>query len=250
MASTTLLSDNGVTSGITGYQLTGGDDGTLQLQTTTAGGAAATAMTINNSQNVGIGTSSPTTKLVVNNDTDNSTMAIFHAGGGTPNRGLKVSTFVSTNDNAGVLLDAQTTAGGAALAFGTAGTERARIDSSGNLKFNSGFGSVATAYGCRAWVNFNGTGTVAIHASGNVSSITDNGTGDYTVNYTTGMPDTSYVGAGSGQADTSNADANRITVSARRISGAYATGSTRIVTGFSSSGSGTDPVVANWAIFR
>jgi hypothetical protein len=60
---------------------------------------------------------------------------------------------------------------------------------SGNLQFNSGYGSVATAYGCRAWVNFNGTGTVAIRASGNVTSITDNGTGDYTVNFTNAMPD-------------------------------------------------------------
>jgi hypothetical protein len=42
---------------------------------------------------------------------------------------------------------------------------------------------------CRAWVNFNGTGTVAIRASFNVSSITDNGTGDYTVNFTTAMVD-------------------------------------------------------------
>ena len=66
-------------------------------------------------------------------------------------------------------------------------------DSSGNLSFNSGYGSVATAYGCRAWVNFNGTGTVAINGSGNVSSITDNGTGDYTVNFTTNMPNTSYT---------------------------------------------------------
>lgn len=63
---------------------------------------------------------------------------------------------------------------------------------SGNLQFNSGYGSAATAYGCRAWVNFNGTGTVAIRASGNVSSITDNGTGDYTVNFTTAMPDANY----------------------------------------------------------
>jgi hypothetical protein len=62
----------------------------------------------------------------------------------------------------------------------------------GNLQFNSGYGSVATAYGCRAWVNFNGTSTVAIRASGNVSSITDNGTGDYTVNFTTAMPDVNY----------------------------------------------------------
>ena len=50
----------------------------------------------------------------------------------------------------------------------------------------------APSYTCRAWVNFNGTGTVAIRASGNVSSITDNGTGDYTVNFTTAMPDANY----------------------------------------------------------
>ena len=47
--------------------------------------------------------------------------------------------------------------------------------------------------GCaKAWVNFNGTGTVAIRAAYNVGSITDNGTGDYTVNFTTPMPDTKY----------------------------------------------------------
>ncbi len=47
-------------------------------------------------------------------------------------------------------------------------------------------------YTAKAWVNFNGTGTVAIRASGNVSSITDNGTGDYTVNFTTAMPDINF----------------------------------------------------------
>lgn len=55
----------------------------------------------------------------------------------------------------------------------------------------------APAYQCRAWVNFNGTGTVAIRASGNVSSITDNGTGDYRVNFTTAMPDSNYAVSGS-----------------------------------------------------
>ena len=50
----------------------------------------------------------------------------------------------------------------------------------------------APLYLCRAWVNFNGTGTVAIRASGNVSSITDNGTGQYTVNFTTAMPDADF----------------------------------------------------------
>ena len=47
-------------------------------------------------------------------------------------------------------------------------------------------------YTAKAWVNFNGTGTVAIRASGNVSSITDNGTGDYTVNFTVAMTDANY----------------------------------------------------------
>lgn len=55
----------------------------------------------------------------------------------------------------------------------------------------------APLYMCRAWVNFNGTGTVAIRASGNVSSITDNGVGDYTVNFTTAMPDANYSLSGS-----------------------------------------------------
>ena len=51
----------------------------------------------------------------------------------------------------------------------------------------------APVFACRAWVNFDGTGTVAIRASGNVSSITDTGTGAYTVNFTTAMPDANYA---------------------------------------------------------
>jgi hypothetical protein len=45
---------------------------------------------------------------------------------------------------------------------------------------------------CKAWVNFNGTGTVAIRASYNVSSITDHGVGDYTVNFANALADASY----------------------------------------------------------
>ena len=63
----------------------------------------------------------------------------------------------------------------------------------GLFQFNSGYGSVATAFGCRAWVNFNGTGTVAIRGSGNVSSVTDNGVSDYTVNFTVAMPDVNFA---------------------------------------------------------
>jgi hypothetical protein len=59
----------------------------------------------------------------------------------------------------------------------------------------------APIYACRAWVNFNGTGTVAIRASGNVSSITDNGVGMYTVNFTTAMQDANYAWSGSSKRD-------------------------------------------------
>lgn len=78
------------------------------------------------------------------------------------------------------------------IGFAEGGTQVGEFDASGNFLMNSGYGSVAVAYGCRAWVNFNGTGTVAIRASGNVTSITDNNTGDYTVNFTTAMPDANY----------------------------------------------------------
>ena len=76
--------------------------------------------------------------------------------------------------------------------FAEGGVATGQFDSSGNFKFNSGFGSVGTAYGCRAWIKFNGTGTPAINGSGNVTSITDIGTGQYTVNFTNAMPDTNY----------------------------------------------------------
>ncbi len=80
----------------------------------------------------------------------------------------------------------------------------------------------APVFAARAWVNFNGTGTVAIRASGNVSSITDNGVGDYTVNFTTAMDDVNY-------ATTTNAGdlANSGRMSTPR---AIATGSVRVVT--------------------
>lgn len=61
--------------------------------------------------------------------------------------------------------------------------------------FNVGT-STAPMFACRAWVNFNGTGTVAIRAGGNVSSITDNGTGDYTVNFTIALQDANYSVSG------------------------------------------------------
>jgi hypothetical protein len=65
-------------------------------------------------------------------------------------------------------------------------------DTAGSATALSTASGSAPSYSARAWVNFNGQGTVAIRASGNVSSITDNGTGRYTVNFTNAMPDTNY----------------------------------------------------------
>jgi hypothetical protein len=117
-------------------------------------------------------------------------------GGGASNLGDGSATTPSVNfssdTNTGIYRP-----GDDRLGFATNGALVGEFDGS-DLKFNSGYGSVATAYGCRAWVNFNGRNTVAIRASGNVSSITDNGTGDYTVNFTTAMPDANYSVAGAG----------------------------------------------------
>jgi hypothetical protein len=99
------------------------------------------------------------------------------------------------------------------------------------------------SYLCRAWVNFNGTGTVAIRGSGNVTSITDNGTGDYTVNFTTAMSDANYSGVAT---CTMTAGLMRTydDVTPRTAS------ALRLISFNSSSGASADPSVAQVAIFR
>ena len=103
---------------------------------------------------------------------------------------------------------------------------------SGNINFNGWLNDDGSEnYKCRAWVNFNGQGTVAIRASGNVSSITDNGTGDYTVNFATAMQDADYSMTGS--AETVNGSGTQvISLGTLRVASgtAYATGSVLVVT--------------------
>lgn len=78
------------------------------------------------------------------------------------------------------------------MAYGTLKADVIQSDTAGVApQFNDGNGT-QTGTLCRAWVNFNGTGTVAIRGSFNVSSITDNGTGDYTVNFTNALSDTNF----------------------------------------------------------
>lgn len=167
---------NASTSGAGGVITTADNTGILNIQT-----AGTNAITVDASQNVGIGTTSPTGNLDI--ASSSNVNVYIRQTTGVCNTRIKSD---STNAAIGTSTNHQ-------FSLLQNNTEGLTIDTSQNLKFNSGYGSVATAYGCRAWVNFNGTSTVAIRASGNVSSITDNGTGEYTINFTTAMPDANYA---------------------------------------------------------
>jgi hypothetical protein len=73
-------------------------------------------------------------------------------------------------------------------------------DAAGGIVTSNGSGVLSVSLSnkliAKAWINFNGTGTPAINASYNVTSLTDNGSGDYTVNFTTAMGDVNYTMAG------------------------------------------------------
>lgn len=106
---------------------------------------------------------------------------------------------------------------------------------------------------CRAWVNWNGTGTVAIRASFNVSSITDNGTGDYTVNFTNAMPDANYAVSGV-IGDGTTTDNVTYSMKLRSPNTAQVAGSVRLGTTFanptSSAGTSADFSHVGVSIFR
>jgi hypothetical protein len=149
-------------------------------------------------------------------------------------------------DNTGILeLKTGTGSGTTAVTIDASQNVTLATGIAGDFKMNSGYGSVATAYGCRAWVNFNGTGTVAIRASGNVSSITDGGAGLYTVNFTTAMPDANYCALCTGEHFPGVSYTN----------GATVRDATRLTTSvqlnyFNNSGTLYDVVSAYAAIFR
>jgi hypothetical protein len=139
------------------------------------------------------------------------------------------------------------------LTFSTGGNPRFRIESTGQLKavYESQVGTdynttLHNGYLCRAWVNFNGTGTPAIRASGNVTSITDNNTGDYTVNFTSNLPDADYAVTFGGRANST--DGNEISISIDRDN-APLISSVRIICRDLASNN-KDPIVVTLGVFR
>jgi hypothetical protein len=103
---------------------------------------------------------------------------------------------------------------------------------------------------CRAWVNFNGTGTVAIRADFNVTSITDNGTGSYTVNFTTAMPDVNYSVAGGAGTSTGGNGYRWLAVGSSQASDfSMTTTSVRVQTTYDGTNK-TDAEFVGVAIFR
>jgi hypothetical protein len=170
MAST-ILSDNGVSSGSAGIKTTADGTGVLALQTTTAGGAATTAVTIDTSQNVGIGTTSPTlysgyTTLQVNNT---STSKGLVAIGPTATGGL----FYSDGGQTSI-----TSLGATPVTLGTNNTERMRILTTGNILSLSGGSTTATGTGI--------TFPAAQSASSDVNTLDDYEEGTWTPNLTFG----------------------------------------------------------------
>jgi hypothetical protein len=112
----------------------------------------------------------------------------------------------------------------------------------------------APMYACRAWVNFDGTqSTPAIRASGNVSSITKNGTADYTINFTTAMPDANYSVSGSTSKYDSNNDGNQIIQfggNASNYSTAQSSTSVRALIRTATSNTSNDVNIVTAMIFR
>ena len=173
-------------------------------------------MTIAPSGNVGIGTSSPSYPL--------------HVGAGN-NTGIVTTgptAYVAANGATSLVVRDATNgiesflyAGSSVVLAGAASNHpyqirtnnatRITVSAAGDtsiantLSFNSGFGSATTAYGCRAWINFNGF-TPVIRGSGGVSSLTKASPGNYTINYTTAMPDVNYSAVAMKQSFVANTD--------------------------------------------
>lgn len=161
-------------------------------------------MRIDSSGNVGIGTNNPQAKVHVGSSATapgfgTSSEMVYNIGATQPEflvrqTGSSVVCSIAADNGGGYVR----TATNHQLSFLTNNTEQMRLTTGGLLQFNSGYGSVTTAYGCRAFAKFDGSSN-AITRSGNISSITDRGTGLYRANFTNNLVDADYTVVTAGQ---------------------------------------------------
>lgn len=202
-------------------------------------------MTLDSSGNLGIGLT-PSYPL----DIQGNVSAFGWNIRGRASDNIAVGRFATNNNTETVRLRAD--ADGTFGIYNTSSvTQALKVDSAQTLFFNSGYGSAAAAYGCRAWINFNASsGTPVIRNDGNVTSLTDNGVGDFTLNFTTAFPDVNYSVVGSanslpGSAETPSTRAN-VT-----LTSTWSTSAVRFYTSFgASSTAANDASYACLAVFR
>jgi hypothetical protein len=202
---------------------------------------AGGSLTLSHSRGTSVGTQT------ILQDDDSFGVMVFEGSDGTnPIQGALIKGEVDgtpgTNDMPGRLVFS-TTADGASTP-----TERMRITSTGELQFNSGFGSVAPAFGVRAWCNADLTGSGSIRGSGNVSSLGDQGTGRWQFSFSTAMPDTNYAAVG---LQKPNADVVNMT-GLHPTSPSFDTYTTALVAFVYSNASGglIDPLIGNLVVLR
>jgi hypothetical protein len=152
-----ILSDNGVSSGSAGLKSTADSTGVLALQTTTSGGTATTALTIDTSQNVGIGITSPASKLDV-------------GGNGQFTASSSQISFIDSS-NSNYKWSIQGTSSAVRFYDNTASAERMRIDSSGNV----GIGMTPSAWSAgRTAIQMSGSSTAVYFAGGTLNTVLAN----------------------------------------------------------------------------
>lgn len=224
------------TTTTTAYKVTADTTGTLVLQT---GSTPTTAVTVDGSQRMGIGTSSPANLLHVSTSTASNTKFEQTSTGAnylTLRSNGADKAFIGLENSSGTGLFGGGTAyglsigttGSAGIAFATNNTITGAFQAGGNFQINNGFGSVATIYGCRVWARVTGGGgsgglpATSLLAGGNASSFTKNSTGDYTLSFTSAMPDTTY-------AVSTNQETGNVTFDSTIVSYNQYTGSVQVV---------------------
>jgi len=151
-----------------------GNDG---VSFSTGGNSRNERMRIDSSGNLGIGTTTPVRKLTV-------------SSAGSCEFVLQDTSQAANSRNWRLFNTSNTLYFGTLNDAGNSGTDVMKLTSGANLQFNSGYGSVATAYGCRAWCQYNQSPSII--GAGNFTSITVIGTGDVRLNFATAMVDANY----------------------------------------------------------